>query len=210
MKTIDLSAEEADDLLMGYERLFAPPDLAMLHDWLQETGELYVDLSHPHNGGSNGSAHFIRSLPELRTVVASETDPEVDISIFRAKQYPIRGVADEALLARALEQIPDGQWFHILPAEADPLAPCAAIGWGNCHEDLREEFAQLAGRNIWVGQRPFDLLPCDRSDRCFNSPDQVLVVHYCQNPEPRVSKNRTAYSPFEAAPDRYRPYIGFW
>jgi len=197
-------------LLMGYERLFAPPDLAMLHDWLQETGELYIDLSHPHNGGSHSSAHFVRSLPDLKTIVASETDPEVDISIFRARQYPFRGVADEGLLAKVMEQIPDGQWFHILPAEADPLAPCAAIGWGDSHEELREEFAQLAGRNIRIGQNPFDLPPYDQFDRFFNSPDEVLVVHSWQRPEPRVSKNRAAYPPFDAAPDRYRPYIGFW
>jgi hypothetical protein len=195
---------------MGYERLFAPPDLAMLHDWLQETGELYVDLSYPHSGGSNGSVHFIRSLGELRAIVASDTHPEVDISIFRAKQYPIRGVADEGVLAKAMEQIPDGQRFHILSAEADPLAPCAAIGWGDCHEELSEEFAQLAGRHVWVGQNPFDVPPYNQFDRFFNSPDQVLVVHYWQHPEPRLSKNRAAYAPFEAAPDRYRPYIGFW
>jgi len=28
---------------MGYESLFAPCDLAMLYDWLSETGELYLD-----------------------------------------------------------------------------------------------------------------------------------------------------------------------
>ena len=82
---------------MGYESLFAPCDLAMLYDWLEETGELYLDLDRPHSGGANNSLHFVRNLAELRIIVSNEKWPEVDISVFRAKQYPVRGLADEKL-----------------------------------------------------------------------------------------------------------------
>jgi hypothetical protein len=195
---------------MGYESLFAPCDLAMLYDWLSETGELYLDLDRPHSGGSKNSLHFVRNLAELRVIISNETWPEIDISIFRAKQYPIRGFADEKLLATAMEQIPDSQYFTILSVGADPLAPCGAIGWGSGHRELREEFARLERRQVWVGQDPFDLSPNDHFDRFFNSPDQVLVVRFYKHPEPRVSKNRTAYAPFDAEPDRYRPHIDSW
>src|SRR5437870_12828740 len=104
---------------MRYESLFAPQDLAMLYDWLQETGELYLDLDRPHSGGSNNSVHFVTSLVELKAIISRETWPEVDISIFRAKLYPTRGVADEKLLLTVMEQIPDGQYFTILSVEAD-------------------------------------------------------------------------------------------
>jgi hypothetical protein len=195
---------------MGYESLFAPCDLAMLYDWLEETGELYLDLDRPHSGGSNNSLHFVRSLAELRVIVSNQAWPEIDISIFRAKQYPVRGFADDKLLATAVEQIPDSQYFTILSVGADPLAPCSAIGWGSCHRELREELARLEGRQVWVGQDPFDLPPNDHFDRFFNSPDRVLVVRFYTHPEPRVSKNRTAYAPFDAAPDRYHAHIDSW
>ncbi len=71
---------------MGYESLFAPPDLAMLYDWLQETGELYLDLDRPHSGSRNNSVHFVTSLVELKVIISRETWPDVDIEIFRAKQ----------------------------------------------------------------------------------------------------------------------------
>jgi hypothetical protein len=35
---VDVVDRAADHLLMGYESLFAPSDIAMLHDWLEETG----------------------------------------------------------------------------------------------------------------------------------------------------------------------------
>src|SRR5580704_12318553 len=108
---------------MGYESLFAPCDLAMLCDWLEETGELYLDLDRPHSGGSNNSLHFVRNLADLRVIISNETWPEVDISIFRSKQYATRGLADEKLLAIAMEQIPDSQYFSILSVDADSLAP---------------------------------------------------------------------------------------
>jgi hypothetical protein len=195
---------------MGYESLFAPSDLALLYDWLQETGELYLDLNRPHSGGTNNSVHFVSDLSELRAIVSNETWPEVDFSIFRAKQYPIRGIADERLLAMVMEQIPDSQYFTILSVGDDPLAPCIEIGSGDCHLELREEFVRLEGRKVLVGQDPWDLPPYDHFERFFNSPDEVFVVRSYKRPEARVSKNRVAYAPFDAAPDKYRPQIGFW
>jgi hypothetical protein len=123
---------------------------------------------------------------------------------------PIRGLADEKLLATAVEQIPDSEYFTILSVPADPLAPCEIVGWGDCHGELRRAFARLAGMHVRVGQDPFDLAPVDHFDNFFDSPDEVLVVRFHQHPEPRVSKNRAAYAPFDAAPDRYRPHIDSW
>jgi hypothetical protein len=99
---------------MGFESLFAKRDVALLHDWLQETGELYMDLDRPHSGGMNNSLHFLDNLRALKEIVSRERHSEVGIYIFRKKQYPIRGIMDDALLATALEQIPDAQYFNIL------------------------------------------------------------------------------------------------
>ena len=103
----------ADNYNLGFEQLFAKSDLALLHDWLQETGELYMDLDRPHSGGLNNSLYFLDTLSRLKSIVSQETHPEVCIYIFRKKHYPIRGILDDALLASALEEIPDRQDFSI-------------------------------------------------------------------------------------------------
>jgi hypothetical protein len=189
---------------MGYEHLFGKSDLALLYDWLQETGELYMDLDRPHSGGSNNGVHFIESLAALKGIVSHERHPEVYISIFRLKQYPIRGIAGDSLLATVLEQIPDRQWFSIVSLGDGPLAPCNVIGFGDCHDEMREEFARLEGKHVRVGQNPYDL-----ADTFSNRPEEVFVVYSYKHP-PSVSKNRTAYDPYDSEPDRYRPYIDFW
>lgn len=190
---------------MGYEHLFAERDLALLHDWLQQTGELYVDLDRPHSGGRNNSTHFIHSLKELKRIVSRETWPDISIEIFRERQYPVRGLADEALLAAAQEYIPDHQWFSILSPGDDLLASFDVVGQGDCHDELREELDRLKGRSIRLGKDPFDL-----HNSYFEWPDDVWVARYYRHPEPHVQKNCTAYPPFEADPSRYGPDILAW
>jgi len=181
---------------MGYEHLFAVHDLALLYDWLQATGELYMDLDRPHSGGSNNSIHFLRSLADLRAIIAGETWPEVSITIFREKQYPIRGIAGKGLLQAAIGHFPDRQYFTILSESV------REVGSGDCHEDLRTELARLEGQPIWIGQDPFDLPQ-------MAHPDDVFVVKFYRNP-PRVVRNRSSYAAFESAPERYLPHCEPW
>ena len=191
---------------MGYEHLFAKGDLALLHDWLQQTGELYMDLDRPHSGGLNNSLYFLNSLSHLKSIVAEETHPEVSISIFREKQYPIRGLMNGALLTTAFEQIPDRQYFTILSRADDSLAPFNVIGFGDSHDELREEFARLKGKHGRIGQDPFD----QPDTNFFEKPDDVFVTRSYRHPEPQVTKNRVSYAPFDVEPERYRPHIDFW
>src|SRR5258708_39849278 len=106
---------------MGFEQLFAKSDLALLHDWLQETGELYMDLDRQHSGGLNNSLYFLDNLSRLKSIVSQGTHPEVCIYIFCNKHYPIRGVFGDPLLGTALEQIPDRQDFIILSPYDHPF-----------------------------------------------------------------------------------------
>lgn len=202
---IDSVSEQRDHQPMGYEHLFAERDLALLYDWLQDTGELYMDLDRPHSGGTNNSVHFIHSLAQIKGIVSEERHPEVSIEIFREKQYPIRGVADETLLAAALDFIPDGEWFKILLLGDGPFAPCSVVGFGDTHAELRDDFIRLKGKSVRFGQDPFDL-----RDSYFEKPDDVWVASSYRYRQPHVSKNRVNYSPFEADPDRYHPHIAFW
>src|SRR5713101_7567931 len=95
-----------------------------------------MDLDRPHSGGSNNSVHFIQSLAELKDIVSREKHPEVSISIFRAKEYPIRGLFDESLPGMALSQIPDGQDFRILSPGYGRDMACDKIGCGDSHHQV--------------------------------------------------------------------------
>jgi len=189
---------------MGYEHLFDERDLALLYDWLQETGELFMDLDRPHSGGSNETIYFIRSLAQLRRIVTEEEHPEVSITIFREKQYPIRGEADETLMSEALDFIPDGEWFSIASPRDHPLAACSIVGSGDSHAELREEFIRLSGKNIYFGRNPFD-----RQNSYFEMPNDAWVVNSNRHPQ-KISKNWLFYAPFEAEPKRYRSHIASW
>lgn len=194
---------------MGYEYLFAPSDLALLHDWLQEAGELYMDLDRPHSGGLNNSLYFLESLPHLRRIISLEAHPEICCYIFRRNPFPIRGVLDEALLAAARKRVPDAQYFSILALANDPLGCFEQIGSGESHAELREEFARLRGKSVRIGQDPFDS-PDASFANFFERPDEVFVTSFHKNRNPHVWKNGTGYTPFEADPARYLRHISFW
>ena len=114
---------------------------------------------------------------------------------------------DDALLAAALKQIPDRQWFSILTVAENPLALAEKIGFGDCHDELRDEFIRLKGRNVRIGQDPFDQLP---TPEFFETPEDVLALGFLKHPQPHVTKNRTGYSRFDAEPNRYLPFLDFW
>ena len=141
----------------------------------------------------------------MKTIVSEETHSEIRIDIFREKQYPIRGIADDNLLAIALEVIPDGEWFSILALGDGPFAPCRVVGFGENHHELREDFTRLSGRSVLFERHPFDKVV-----NYFELPNDVWSAVYYRYPQPQVSKNRTSYAPLETEPERYRPHIAFW
>jgi hypothetical protein len=73
---------------MDYSELFSESHIATLHDWLVETGELYVHLEFPHSGGS-GTSYFVRSEREVKELTVRQSHPEIEIFIYRHLQYPI-------------------------------------------------------------------------------------------------------------------------
>ncbi|MCL4250381.1 MAG: hypothetical protein KJ065_19680 [Anaerolineae bacterium] len=140
---------------MNYLSLFSPHNLALLSDWLCETGELYVDIYLPHSGGGS-SAYFVRSMNDLKSLIAQQTHPEIEIAVFHNLQYPIRGVADETLLKRALQQIADGDWYTIVSLEN--VYPFSVAWWGNgrSHQELERDFADVLGEKVGIGINPDD------------------------------------------------------
>ena len=67
---------------MNYCNLFTAHLVALLHDWLEDAGELLVRLEWPHRGGS-GTSYRIASLRELKELLAVQDHPEIEVFVFR-------------------------------------------------------------------------------------------------------------------------------
>jgi hypothetical protein len=187
----------------SYLRLFSPANLAMISDWLNETGELYVDVYHPHSGGGS-AAYLIGSIDELKTLIAKETWREIVVTIFRKQQYPLRGIANEALLERALNLIPDGQYYSIISLEGSKFpSSLSHVGGENNHEELRREFADVLGELVGIGQNPFDLPKLPESEDMFKV--SVLISNQFE-----IRKSQDSYEPFTKNPAHYQWLIDLW
>jgi hypothetical protein len=192
---------------INYRTLFTPQNLAMLSDWLSETGELYVNIEYPHSGGS-GSSYFIRSMTDLKTLIVGQTHGEIDITIFHEKQFPLRGIADEQLLEQALRMIPDGELYQYVSLE-DSVFPKSIAVWGSgvSHEEFRQEFAEDVGKHIAVGQNPHDI---HLNDEWFDTHlNEVLRVTYLLK-DGKITRNQDDYAPYNTSPEKYEWVIQLW
>jgi len=97
------------------------------------------------------------------------------VTVFRRLQYPLRGVADDSLLERGLQRIPEGDWYTIVLLE-DYFYPNRPSWWGsgNTHAEFRQEFSEVVGRRVGIGQNPFD------KDESWirSSPDETMVLYF--------------------------------
>jgi hypothetical protein len=151
--------------------MLTPSQYQQLREWLSETGELYVNVHQSHSGTS-GKAYFVDFLSDLESLIAREPTPELVITIFRRLQYPIRGVADDALLTMSLQQIPHGLWFSILSTKDRYPNPSYRLTGGCTHQELRQIFGKFKGQRVAVGTDPFD-----KNNTWVNShPDEVMVL----------------------------------
>ncbi len=181
-----------------YLELFSPHHLALLHDWLSESGELYVDLYYPHSGGS-GPKYFVRSLHDLKELISQQTHPEIEISIFRRLQYPLRGLADDSLLERALRMIPENHWYQIVSLDDYYPLPRNFLGCGDSHSELRQEFDKVRGRNVGIGTDPFDY---HDTSWVYTHANEVMYLS--------VKKNRNNYEEYSRNPQKYESIVKMW
>ena len=140
---------------MNYLQLFSIHNLALLSDWLEGNKELLIDVYHPHSGAGS-LQYFIHSIEDLKQLIGNQTHPEIEITIFREKQYPLRGIADKELLEKALFNVKDGEYYSIISLENDFPSSINFLEDGNSHLELRHDFSQVEGLKIGFGKNPFD------------------------------------------------------
>ena len=153
-----------------------PQQREQLADWLASTGELYVDTYRPHSG-AGGTAYFVRSVEALDALLG-EQSPQSVLTVFRHKQYPLRGTATMELLTRAVTEIRDGQWFTIVSVEDCYPTSCTCLGSGNSHAELRDAFSQIDGRTVAIGTDPFDESP----EQIYVGSQEALIIRDTERP----------------------------
>ena len=185
---------------MDYVGLFTEHHIAVLHDWLAELGELFIDLEYPHSGGS-GKNYFVHTLEDIKNLISQQTHPEIKITIFRVIIFPIRGKDYSVLLQQALQKIPENQFYQIViplsfPKEYEMLAD------GKGHEELRRDIANLETRQeIAIGVHPFD--PSNEEFEQFYG-GRVERLYF------EVRKSLNSYPELINNPNRYQEALARW
>src|SRR5262249_34596999 len=143
---------------MIYEPALSEEQLGIIRGWLVENSPLFLDDFWQAAGGTTPQ-YFIRSIDDFLKILSSPARPRRIISVFR-HLYPIRGIADDRLLARALEVVREDENYAVIsidesgcyPAECQDLAE----GWKG-HANLRRDLQsmEVRGKLVAVGSCPF-------------------------------------------------------
>ena len=125
------------------------------------------------HAASSGEGYFCRTTNEIDELLIAQTWPELEVHIFRRVQFSLRGIFDEALLADASKEIPDGEYFHIVSLDDYYPSECVWRGGGDSHAKLRQYFSELVGQRVGIGYDPFDR---DYA-LTYTTPDEVMVLN---------------------------------
>jgi hypothetical protein len=181
-----------------YLSLFTLSTLALLSDWLAQTGELYVDVDLPHSGGGSFS-YFVQSMPSFRNLIAQQDWPEIEITVFRNKQFPLRGIVDDSFINQALQHIPDRQSYTILCLKDNYSHAYGYHDSGNRHESMKIQLEEVRGQDVVVGQDPIERY---KPEKAWKYHDEVFVVS--------VLKNQNYYEKYKNAPQKYEWLAEMW
>ncbi len=190
---------------MKYLTLFSIHNLALLNDWLQETGELYTDVYLPRTARTS-DCYFIHAMDDLKSLVEQQSRSQMVLTIFHRRQYPLRGIADETLLEQALEQIPDGECYTIVSLSKFPSS-VKFSGSGKSHAELRHEFAEILGEEVGIGHEP-----CVVHDKMWfkRQLDEVFEATVLARDQYAIVKNQDYYEPYAKEPERYHWLEELW
>ena len=119
--------------------------------WFETADELFVAVRYAYSGGARDYL-FADSFAQILDL-ASILPPGTDIVVFRQKQLPFRGRADESLLSAALAGIPEGADWLLLARRKEGEQDFTPQS-GSTHEGLRAAFGELRGKYVAVGAAP--------------------------------------------------------
>ncbi len=83
-----------------------------------------------------------------------------DIEVFRDRQLPLRGRVDQEFIASTLGAIANDQEYLVITKATRPDSRISDWGRTGCsHDDLREDLAEVMGREVAVGLCPHYSVP---------------------------------------------------
>jgi hypothetical protein len=134
-------------LRSAFDTLF----LGTVSDWLQASGEVFVVIRYAYAAGAKDYL-FIQSAQQLQALLAT-LPPRSDVIVFRHRQLPIRGIADNALLEQAITAIPEGTSWFLLYLGGEKPGDSSSAG-DNSHQALKTAIAEHQGRCVAIGPDP--------------------------------------------------------
>jgi hypothetical protein len=180
----------------SYQALLSEHNIALLSDWLAETHELLVIIYFPHSAGLQ-DIYFVESLPELRKVLSEQTFPEIRISIFREKQFPLRGQVNNSFIEQALKSMADGKRYTIIKFRKYPN-PCEWVDDSESSQQIKDALENLKDEFAGFGIDPFEAI---------NDKEHGTYTRFFRLD---VSKNQNNYEPFSKEPNRYASILAEW
>jgi hypothetical protein len=124
---------------------------ATLQTWINETGELFVELYYPHSGGS-GWFYLLMSPADVEHLIEQARDGAL-FFLLKQKQFPLRGVVDDAFISQAIATIPNGEDYLITDLANYP-EPVSFFGDGQTRKQLLADLHDLRGIRVGVGREP--------------------------------------------------------
>lgn len=137
---------------MNERSVFNSSFLSLVEKWIAESGEIYIVIRYSHMAGSKDYLlmhSFLEFLNKLRTLPA-----QADVIVFRQKQLPIRGIANEDLLEAALDEIPDGIEWKMEEYNPQTQTINRWIWGGAERKELIKTFNENKGLSLAVGKTP--------------------------------------------------------
>lgn len=119
--------------------------------WLNETRELFVELYYPHSGGS-GWFYLLTSPGDLTQLIQQARDGAL-FFLLKHKQFPLRGIVDDAFVNQARAIIADGEQYLITDLATYPKH-LSFFGDGQTHKQLLADLHDLRGVRVGVGHEP--------------------------------------------------------
>ena len=172
---------------MDFSLLLTDDDRAGLDRWFHESGELLVEVSHPHSGA--GSRWYILSaVSQLDQCLSSEDGLEIEINVYRDRPFPYRGVAAPELVAEAMKGLPNGEHYAVATFEKGLPGPCQIVDETDKKEELPGIVDEVAGQQIGIGLNPFG---GERGTPKWISLNSARVFHVAV----RRNRNNWKYNP---------------
>jgi hypothetical protein len=128
-----------------------PSIQATAQTWLNETGELFVELYYPHSGGS-GRFYLLTAPTNFIDLIEQARDGAL-FFLLKQKQFPLRGIVDDAFISQATTAVADGEEFLITDLATYP-EHVSFLGDGQTHTQLIAELSDLRGRLVAIGHEP--------------------------------------------------------